>query len=101
MATPPTVSSPIQKHETTSAIRSLLALNSSLFVGLDNGTTEQWNSPGEVERSFKGHSDGVFCLLQCGDILWSGSHDRTIRVWNLSSGVCWSEIQSTQLGPHF
>ena len=85
-AAPPIISSPIQEHTTVTTVRSLLVINSSLLLGLWNGSIEQWDSPGEVERTFKGHSDVVCSLLQCGDILWSGSLDKTIRLWNLSSG---------------
>src|SRR5258705_11655644 len=80
------VTLPIEEHQTSQPVCSLLVCNSSLFVGLFNGDIEEWNSAGEVERTLKGHSNSVYCLLQCGDVLWSGSSDRTICLWNVPSG---------------
>ncbi|KAK9718476.1 hypothetical protein K7432_005461 [Basidiobolus ranarum] len=36
----------------------------------------------------KGHRDRVYALKMKGDILVSGSYDRTVRVWNVTFGQC-------------
>lgn len=46
----------------------------------------------------EGHTRGVTCLLVQGNILWSGSMDRTLRVWDMSTGNCMGVITSAQQG---
>ena len=38
--------------------------------------------------TFVGHQAEIWCLITCGDILITGSSDKTIKVWN--SLNCWS-----------
>src|SRR5258708_72002 len=96
MAAPHIVSQPLKQFNTKSGVTSLLVSGSSLFVGLENGSIEQWNSPGEVERTLKGHSNGVTCLLQCEEVLWSASFDKTICLWKISSGECIQRLHLQQ-----
>jgi len=42
----------------------------------------------------KGHNDVVNCLLQCGDVLWSGSDDMTMKLWNIQTGECMQTIET-------
>ncbi len=35
-----------------------------------------------------GHNGGVWCSEMTDDLIVSGSTDRTIRVWNINTGVC-------------
>ncbi|CAD8158706.1 unnamed protein product [Paramecium pentaurelia] len=39
----------------------------------------------EHDDSFVGHQDSITCLALDGKILFSGSHDKTIRLWNLNN----------------
>lgn len=39
----------------------------------------------EHDDSLEGHIDSITCLALDGKILFSGSHDKTIRLWNLEN----------------
>jgi F-box and WD-40 domain protein CDC4 len=41
-----------------------------------------------MRKVFEGHEDGVWALQLDGDVLVSGSADRTIRVWSIATGKC-------------
>lgn len=52
-----------------------------------------------------GHEDGVVCLNLVGDIVASGSGDRTVRVWNVITGQCLhifttSTVWHLRISPH-
>src|SRR5258708_3959664 len=97
MANIPTVSAPLQKFENIT-VSSLLSVSgsSSLFIGTKQGDILEWEQPGEVKRTLKGHTNWVSCLLQCGDRLWSGSEDKTFRVWNIHTGECLNIVEEVE-----
>jgi len=35
-----------------------------------------------------GHTDTVRCLVVRDDICVSGSHDNSVKIWNLTNGLC-------------
>ncbi|KAF9479274.1 YVTN repeat-like/Quino protein amine dehydrogenase [Pholiota conissans] len=43
---------------------------------------------GEPLLKLEGHDGGVWALAACKDTLVSGSTDRTVRLWDLSTGKC-------------
>merc|ERR1719186_2528498 len=43
-------------------------------------------------RTFEGHTGGISCVQFDGSRIVSGSHDKTIKVWDLSISVNWSSI---------
>ena len=45
-------------------------------------------SRGERVRSLAGHTDDVWCVTVEGDVLASGSKDKSIRLWSLGTGAC-------------
>jgi WD40 repeat protein len=56
-----------------------------LFVGCDDGAIRVWNV--ETKRFISvlsGHSASVWSITVCQHTLVSGSHDETIRVWDIS-----------------
>lgn len=58
-----------------------------LASGDVNGGVCVWRlSTAELLYRLAGHSDEVHCLLFAGDWLITCSHDRTIRIWDLSNG---------------
>ncbi|KAG6828103.1 hypothetical protein H0H92_009188 [Tricholoma furcatifolium] len=44
--------------------------------------------PNHLVRSLRGHEGGVWALAASKDILVSGSTDRTVRIWDLTTGRC-------------
>ena len=43
-------------------------------------------------RTFEGHSGGISCVQFDGSRIVSGSHDKTIRVWNIKTNSKWSVL---------
>ncbi|MHC5780090.1 WD40 repeat domain-containing protein, partial [Nostoc sp.] len=58
-------------------------------------TIRLWNVSGECHQIYKGHSDRVWSISFSADgqTLASGSADRTIRLWNVSTGKCRNILQ--------
>jgi len=46
-------------------------------------------------RTFEGHSEGISCVQFDGTRIVSGSHDKTIRVWNIKTNSKWSVLTLT------
>ena len=46
-------------------------------------------------RTFEGHSGGISCVQFDGSRIVSGSHDKTIRVWNIKTNSKWSVLTLT------
>ncbi len=80
-------------YNANSGVHSTLVSGSSLFLGLGNGDIEEWDEPGEVRRTLKGHTNTVYSLLQCENVLWSSSFDKTIKWWNIHTGECINTIK--------
>jgi hypothetical protein len=59
-----------------------------MWTGGGDGKLICW-SAAEKRRvgTLEGHADWVRCLLVCNGRLWSGSDDKTIRVWNESGAT--------------
>ena len=43
-------------------------------------------------RTFEGHTGGISCVQFDGGRIVSGSHDKTIKVWNVKTNSPWSVI---------
>lgn len=41
---------------------------------------------GQLVHDLRGHTGGVLCLKLVGKHVWSGSADKTIRIWDAQSG---------------
>ncbi|KAK9058314.1 hypothetical protein SSX86_023155 [Deinandra increscens subsp. villosa] len=64
-----------------------------LFAGMEDGTILSWKSTSktsfsEEATSLKGHRGSVLSLIIGAKMLFSGSTDHTIRVWDLESLEC-------------
>ena len=46
-------------------------------------------------RTFEGHTGGISCVQFDGGRIVSGSHDKTIRVWNIKTNSPWSVMTLT------
>ena len=69
----------------------LLNSNIDLAVGLESGDINIYNiNDGNLVSSLKGHTSAVYDLVQISaDLLASsGSLDRTVRIWNLTTKKC-------------
>jgi WD40 repeat protein/serine/threonine protein kinase len=76
----------------TTAINALLytANGRELLAGCQNGRIEIWSTdPGGSGRVLEGHAQGVTSLAldPAGRMLASGSHDRTVRLWDMATGT--------------
>ena len=83
----------------TSAIFGLKLLSSSLLASASIDTTiKLWNTTNGIEiRTLTGHKETVFAidlLNQNERTLISGSWDKTIKVWDWSTGQCLNTIET-------
>jgi len=51
-----------------------------------------------LERKLKGHTDWVLSIVVSPDSRWaiSGSHDKTVKLWNLETGACVGTFEGHQ-----
>lgn len=42
----------------------------------------------QLVKTLEGHAEGVNALVIVGDLLFSGSDDKTLKVWNINSFNC-------------
>lgn len=59
-----------------------------VWSGSNDFTCIMWNGQGEFLKLYAGHSNGVRCTLTLGPLLWTGSDDHTIRVWDTNRCEC-------------
>ena len=54
-------------------------------------------------RTFEGHTGGISCVQFDSSRIVSGSHDKTIRVWNIKTNSPWEAFNSlvSRLNLHF
>ena len=57
----------------------------SVWSGSNDFTSLQWSRDGEFQKLFTGHKGGVRCAQSIGMHLWTGSDDKTLRVWDLDT----------------
>ena len=57
-----------------------------LFTSSGKRTITAWDTRTTAKRELKGHEQTVNCLLADQGVLYSGSTDKTIHVWNVQTG---------------
>ncbi|KAJ1400989.1 Zinc finger, CCCH-type [Sesbania bispinosa] len=68
--------------------------NDTLFAAAEDGVISAWRgssgskSPFELVASLSGHTNAVACLAVGGKMLFSGSMDQSIKVWDLDTLEC-------------
>jgi WD40 repeat protein len=82
----------MQSH--SGGVNALAIRQDSLLSASDDTTLKTWNISGPPERwhcqrPLGGHKGAFRCLVKSGEKAkaYSGSADKTIRVWNLASGA--------------
>ena len=46
-----------------------------------------WRGPDDLAGEFRGHEEAVSCMALDGNFLFSGSEDKTIKVWDAAAGA--------------
>jgi WD40 repeat protein len=79
----------IQTNQSVNSLK-LLNTNIHLAAGLGNGDINIYNkNDGNLVSSLKGHTSGVFDLVQLSaDLLASSGGDDKVRIWNLTTNTC-------------
>ncbi|GAV56666.1 WD40 domain-containing protein, partial [Cephalotus follicularis] len=71
-------------------VNDMVVANDMLFAGTQDGVILAWKggseaNPFQLAASMNGHTGAVICLTVGSKLLYSGSMDRTIRVWDLET----------------
>ena len=66
-----------------------------------------WSAEGKLVKTYSGHRGAVRCVLVLGARIWTGSDDRSVRVWDAAYGVfqlqtepCRAELRGHTAGVH-
>jgi len=67
----------------------------SVFTGGNHGVVRKWSFWGvrQMEAEYKGHTDAVVCFAVDANLLFSGSVDCTVRIWETSQGMPLKEVK--------
>ncbi len=89
----PTTGQTKRTIQTNQNVLSLKLLNTNIYLaaGLGKGDINIYNiNDGNLVSSLKGHTSGVYDLVQLSaDLLASsGGWDKTVRIWNLTTNTC-------------
>ncbi|XP_061341186.1 zinc finger CCCH domain-containing protein 48-like isoform X2 [Gastrolobium bilobum] len=69
-------------------------VNDTLLAGAEDGVISAWRcsseskTPFELIASLRGHTEAVVCLCVGRNMLYSGSKDHSIKVWDLDTLQC-------------
>src|ERR1700728_2205531 len=70
----------------SSVVTSLLFSNGRIITAADDHSIHVYSLTGQLLHSLDEHQGGVWAIATMDDILVSGSTDRTVRTWDLSTG---------------
>jgi len=74
-------------------VYSLVVINNLLYSGGGDRNIMVWTEDGKRIHTIKGHGDLVNCLIEYQGMLISGSDDKTIKCWSLSSYDCITTLE--------
>lgn len=65
------------------------SIANSVFTGGNHGIVRKWAFWGlkQLEAEYKGHTDAVVCFAVDANLLFSGSVDNTVHIWETSQGI--------------
>ncbi|KAI4354965.1 hypothetical protein L6164_003784 [Bauhinia variegata] len=75
-------------------VYAMIVANNTLFAGAQDGIISAWRGssgtdcPFELVASLSGHTRSVVCLAVGDKMLFSGSMDHSIKVWNVDTLQC-------------
>ena len=77
---------------TNSLIRRHFKKEEPKWIAIKPGTEERWSA---CLQTLEGHSDGVWSVAFSPDSTWlaSASSDRTVKIWDASSGACLQTLE--------
>lgn len=59
-----------------------------IVTSSDDHSVRMVNLRSSKQQSFSGHLGGVWAFMFCGGVLATGSTDKMVRIWNMSTGQC-------------
>ncbi|XAR50267.1 hypothetical protein NMG60_11004548 [Bertholletia excelsa] len=90
----------LEKHKSTVNALALNDDGSVLFSGGSDSQIMVWEKENNgsddclaVTRSLLGHAGPVLCLIYVDGLLFSGSSDRTVRIWRCGSTECLAVLE--------
>jgi len=76
-------------HNGEGGIWKICELEDGSFVSAEWKTMKRWDETGTVLQTFSGHSNEIRRLIELkSDVVVSGSNDKTLKMWKLSTGEC-------------
>jgi WD40 repeat protein len=69
----------------------MLVTEEHMLIGRENGQLQLIDQDAtHTIRQMNGHTDRINCIVYCPELsrVITGSRDKTVRVWTVSTGVC-------------
>ncbi|XP_076888401.1 protein JINGUBANG-like [Bidens hawaiensis] len=87
----------LEKHKSAVNALALSTDGSVLYSGACDRSILVWKNGGDgrhmvVAGALRGHSKGILSIVVVGDLVVSGSSDKTVRVWRGISGIKYSRV---------
>eukprot|EP01102_Stenamoeba_stenopodia_P013552 TRINITY_DN4415_c0_g1_i2.p1 TRINITY_DN4415_c0_g1~~TRINITY_DN4415_c0_g1_i2.p1 ORF type:complete len:181 (+),score=13.98 TRINITY_DN4415_c0_g1_i2:80-622(+) len=75
-------------------VDAILQLSDGTLVTCENMAIKRWTVNGQLLNTFMGHTDFVTSLMEVDeDTFLSGSYDKTLKLWNKTTGKCLNSWQ--------
>ncbi|KAJ6234845.1 hypothetical protein M0813_28822 [Anaeramoeba flamelloides] len=66
-------------------VNGVMTSDDKLYSASDDKTVKQWGFDGELLHNFEGHNGRITSMKIVKEVLYTGSHDHTIRTWSLKN----------------